>query len=192
MDNISHMTKKLTSQEKLIQAACDLLVEHGGMDFTIRAVASLAGVNHGLIHHYFGGSEGLAVAAVEWYTHGVYSRVRDSLPQTQDRTLLFEHLITQVSQNRDFAKFLLGVSRLSMHMPLVKAKMAEIASLRRKQFSQVLGLGSFEEMELVQATLLGSLLLSQVDPEIKSDQILKSLAKHMDNIELTLNKSSED
>lgn len=47
----------------LIEAAADLFAEKG--DASVRAIAQRAGVNHGLVHHYFGGKDGLRRAVVE-------------------------------------------------------------------------------------------------------------------------------
>ena len=48
----------------LIEAACDMLAEMGPRALSIRNVAERAGVNHGQIHHYFGGKRGLLRAAM--------------------------------------------------------------------------------------------------------------------------------
>lgn len=48
----------------LIDAACDMLAEVGPRVLSIRNVAERAGVNHGQIHHYFGGKRGLLRAAM--------------------------------------------------------------------------------------------------------------------------------
>ncbi|MFK7896255.1 MAG: TetR family transcriptional regulator [Myxococcota bacterium] len=48
----------------LIEAACDMLGEVGPRALSIRNVAERAGVNHGQIHHYFGGKRGLLRAAM--------------------------------------------------------------------------------------------------------------------------------
>lgn len=50
--------------ERLLLAAMDLLAEEGPRHLTVRAVAKRAGVNHGLIHHYFGGKDGLLLEAM--------------------------------------------------------------------------------------------------------------------------------
>ncbi len=47
----------------LIKAACELLAESGPNVMSVRNVANRAGVNHGQVHHYFGGKEGLIEAA---------------------------------------------------------------------------------------------------------------------------------
>lgn len=48
----------------LISAAADLLGEVGPKAMTVRMIARRAGVNHGLVHHYFGGKAQLLEAAM--------------------------------------------------------------------------------------------------------------------------------
>ncbi len=50
----------------LVEAACDMLAEVGPRTLSIRNVAERAGVNHGQIHHYFGGKRGLLRAAMAY------------------------------------------------------------------------------------------------------------------------------
>lgn len=52
------------TEEKLINAAADLLGEVGPRAMSVRAIADRAGVNHGLVHHYFGGKDGLLRASM--------------------------------------------------------------------------------------------------------------------------------
>lgn len=48
----------------LIAAAADLLGEVGPRSVSVRMIAERAGVNHGLVHHYFGGKAELLRAAM--------------------------------------------------------------------------------------------------------------------------------
>lgn len=48
----------------LVEAACDGLAELGPRALSTRSLAERAGVNHGQIHHYFGGKRGLLKAAM--------------------------------------------------------------------------------------------------------------------------------
>lgn len=50
-------------EEHLIEAAIDLLSERSGTGITGREVAERAGVNYGLIHHYFGSKDAVVDAA---------------------------------------------------------------------------------------------------------------------------------
>jgi AcrR family transcriptional regulator len=47
----------------LIEAACEMLAEVGPNAMSVRNVATRAAVNHGQVHHYFGGKQGLIEAA---------------------------------------------------------------------------------------------------------------------------------
>lgn len=51
-------------EEALVVAACKMLAEEGPKAMSVRNVAAAAGVNHGQVHHYFGGKRGLITAAV--------------------------------------------------------------------------------------------------------------------------------
>lgn len=52
------------AEQLLITAAADLLGEIGPNAMTVRMIARRAGVNHGLVHHYFGGKFQLMKAAM--------------------------------------------------------------------------------------------------------------------------------
>src|ERR687885_2660254 len=79
------MTKLVASQsvsarevarEALLDAAERLLIEEGHAGITTRKVAAEAGVNHGLVHYYFGSIEELLFQAMERYTERLLHRQR--------------------------------------------------------------------------------------------------------------------
>ena len=49
--------------DALVEATIDLIIEEG-LNLSVRRVATRAGVNHGLVHNYFGSKDGLIYAAV--------------------------------------------------------------------------------------------------------------------------------
>lgn len=55
--------------EKLLAAACDLLAEVGPRAASVRSIAARAGVNHGLVHHYFGSKDAMLRAAMSRLVH---------------------------------------------------------------------------------------------------------------------------
>ena len=55
-------SKREDVEQKLIQPASELICDLGPNKITIRDIADHAGVNHGQIHHYFGGKKGLLEA----------------------------------------------------------------------------------------------------------------------------------
>jgi AcrR family transcriptional regulator len=64
------------AEEALLDAAERLLVEVGHAGITTRRVAEEAGVNHGLVHYYFGSIENLFVRVLERFTAELTARQR--------------------------------------------------------------------------------------------------------------------
>ena len=60
----------------LLDAAERLLIEEGHAGITTRKVAAEGGVNHGLVHYYFGSIEELLFQAMERYTERLLDRQR--------------------------------------------------------------------------------------------------------------------
>ena len=69
-------TARSTAEEALLDAAERLLVEVGHAGITTRRLAEEAGVNHGLVHYYFGSNENLLVRALERFTERMIERQR--------------------------------------------------------------------------------------------------------------------
>ena len=66
-----------TAEEALLDAAERLLVDVGHAGITTRRLAEAAGVNHGLVHYYFGSNENLLVRALERFTERLITRQRE-------------------------------------------------------------------------------------------------------------------
>lgn len=56
---------RAASEDALVRAAADLFEDVGPHAVSVRAIAERAGVNHGLVHHYFGSKSGLVQAVLE-------------------------------------------------------------------------------------------------------------------------------
>ena len=75
-----HATKtssRSQAEEALLDAAERLLVNVGYAGITTRRLAEEAGVNHGLVHYYFGSNENLLVRALERFTERLIARQRE-------------------------------------------------------------------------------------------------------------------
>jgi AcrR family transcriptional regulator len=64
------------AEEALLDAAERLLVEVGHAGITTRRLADEAGVNHGLVHYYFGSIENLLMRVLERFTAALTARQR--------------------------------------------------------------------------------------------------------------------
>ena len=60
-----------TTKQKILSGARECLVREGHARSTVKRIAHYAGVNHGLLHHYFGSKEELMVALLEQLTENM-------------------------------------------------------------------------------------------------------------------------
>jgi len=65
------------AEEALLDAAERLLADAGYAAITTRRLAEEAGVNHGLVHYYFGSIENVLVQALERFTERLIERQRE-------------------------------------------------------------------------------------------------------------------
>ena len=68
---------RAAAEEALLDAAERLLVGVGHAGITTRRLAEEAGVNHGLVHYYFGSNENLLVCTLERFTRRLIARQRE-------------------------------------------------------------------------------------------------------------------
>jgi AcrR family transcriptional regulator len=69
--------RRAAAEEALLDAAERLLAGAGYAAVTTRRLAEEAGVNHGLVHYYFGSNENLLVHALERFTTRLIARQRE-------------------------------------------------------------------------------------------------------------------
>ena len=65
------------AEEALLDAAERLLIDVGHAGITTRKLAREAGLNHGLVHYYFGSVENVLVRALERFTDRLTQRQRE-------------------------------------------------------------------------------------------------------------------
>ncbi len=79
---------RAASERVLVEAAMACFAEVGPNDVSVRAIAERAGVNHGLVHHYFGSKAGLVDAVVrdvqEYFAEALASGGGVSFMTTED------------------------------------------------------------------------------------------------------------
>jgi AcrR family transcriptional regulator len=78
MSELAHRSPaRSAAEEALLDAAERLLADVGHAGITTRRLAEEAGVNHGLVHYYFGSNEALLVRTLERFTERLIARQRD-------------------------------------------------------------------------------------------------------------------
>ena len=70
-------TARSAAEDALLDAAERLLVDIGYAKITTRRLAEEAGVNHGLVHYYFGSVENVLIRTLERFTERLVARQRE-------------------------------------------------------------------------------------------------------------------
>jgi AcrR family transcriptional regulator len=115
------------AEDALLDAAERLLVEVGYAGITTRRLAEEAGVNHGLVHYYFGSNESLLVRALERFTERMIERQRElyasDLPFVEKWRTAIRYL---VSEDVTYEKVWLELQALAWNNADLRARLARV------------------------------------------------------------------
>jgi AcrR family transcriptional regulator len=115
------------AEDALLDAAERLLVDVGYAGITTRALAEEAGVNHGLVHYYFGSNENLLVRALERFTERLIARQRElyaaDLPFIEKWRTAMRYL---VSEDVTYEKIWLELQALAWNDAGLRARLARV------------------------------------------------------------------
>jgi len=118
---------RLAAEEALLDAAERLLVDVGYAGITTRRLAEEAGVNHGLVHYYFGSNENLLVRALERFTERLIGRQRElygaDMPFVEKWRTAMRYL---VSEDRTYEKIWLELQALAWNNADLRARLARV------------------------------------------------------------------
>jgi len=115
------------AEEALLDAAEGLLVDVGHAGITTRALAEEAGVNHGLVHYYFGSNENLLARALERFTDRLIARQREMYssdePFVEKWRTAMRYL---VSEDLRYEKIWLELQALAWNDPALKSRLVRV------------------------------------------------------------------
>jgi AcrR family transcriptional regulator len=115
------------AEQALLDAAERLLVEVGHAGITTRKLADEAGVNHGLVHYYFGSNENLLVRALERFTERLIARQRAlyaaDVPFVETWRTAMRHL---VEDDHAYEKVWLELQALGWNDPDLRERLARV------------------------------------------------------------------
>ena len=127
MTETAQTPARLAAEEALLDAAERLLVDVGYAGITTRRLAEEAGVNHGLVHYYFGSNENLLVRALERFTERLIDRQRDlyaaDMPFVEKWRTAMRYL---VSEDRTYEKIWLELQALAWNNADLRARLARV------------------------------------------------------------------
>ena len=115
------------AEEALLDAAERLLVEVGYAGITTRRLAEEAGINHGLVHYYFGSNENVLLRALERFTERLIARQRElyalDLPFIEKWRTAMRYLL---SEDATYEKVWLELQALAWNDPALRARLERV------------------------------------------------------------------
>lgn len=127
MDVTKVSTARSAAEGALLDAAERLLVDVGSAGITTRRLAEEAGVNHGLVHYYFGSIENVLVRTLERFTERLIERQRAmyaaDVPFIEKWRTAMRYL---VEEDVRYEKVWLELQALSWNRPELRESLAHI------------------------------------------------------------------
>ena len=118
---------RAAAEEALLDAAESLLAQVGYAGVTTRRLAEEAGVNHGLVHYYFGSNENLLVHMLERFTDRLIARQRElyaaDLPFAEKWRTAMRYL---VNEDVSYQKIWLELQALAWNNPDISERLARV------------------------------------------------------------------
>jgi AcrR family transcriptional regulator len=115
-----------TAEEKLLDAAERLLVDAGHASVTTRRLAQEAGVNHGLVHYYFGSIEHVLVRTLERFTARLIERQRALYAADAPFPEKWRQAMRYLQTDSRYQKIWLELQALSWNRPELRERVARV------------------------------------------------------------------
>jgi len=120
-------TARSAAEEALLDASERLLVDVGYAGVTTRRLAEEAGVNHGLVHYYFGSIENVLIRTLERFTERLTQRQREmyaaDIPFIEKWRTAMRYL---VEEDVRYEKVWLELQALAWNRPEMRERLAPV------------------------------------------------------------------
>lgn len=135
------------AREALIDAAAHLLIAEGYPAVTTRRLAQAAGVNHGLVHYYFGSVERVVIAAAEQATEQLIARQRALYAGDEPFIEKWRAAMQMLEDDlaTGYPKLMFELSAMAWNHPEVRAVTADLNRRWRAVLTEAFA-GAFDEL----------------------------------------------
>jgi AcrR family transcriptional regulator len=114
------------TEQALLDAAERLLFDFGAAATTTRRVAQEAGVNHGLVHYYFGSVEQLLVRVLERFTERLIARQRQLYAADEPFLEKWRTAMAYLEEDRPYQKIWFELQALAWNRPELQERLARV------------------------------------------------------------------
>lgn len=114
------------AESALLDAAERLLVEKGYAGITTRGLAREAGLNHGLVHYYFGSVENVLLRVLERFTERLTQRQRAMYAADMPFIEKWRTAMRYLSEDAPYQKIWLELQALAWNHPELRLSVARV------------------------------------------------------------------
>jgi AcrR family transcriptional regulator len=126
MEQARRTDAREAAESALLDAAERLLVEKGHAAITTRKLASEAGLNHGLVHYYFGSVENVLVRVLKRFTHRLTVRQREMYAADVPFIEKWRTAMRYLSEDAPYQKIWLELQARAWNHPELKQAVADV------------------------------------------------------------------
>ncbi len=158
------------ARSELLDATVAVLSEHGPAEASVKRIAETAGVNHGLVHHYFGSKERLLISALDALDENLSEQV--ATISSKNEAAVFVR--TRFLEDPVVTSVLAALITLSAELPDLRTALHLRLERRARAVANLLNV-SVEQAHALMAASLGAAELSRVHPEIDPTRVTRAL-----------------
>jgi TetR/AcrR family transcriptional regulator len=126
MEQARRTDAREAAESALLDAAERLLLEKGHAAITTRKLAAEAGLNHGLVHYYFGSVERVLVRVLERFTFRLTKRQREMYAADVPFIEKWRTAMRYLSEDAPYQKIWLELQALAWNHPELKHAVADV------------------------------------------------------------------
>ena len=164
----------MNTREKILKGAKDYLLKHGQAGFTIRAIATEADVNKGLVHHYFGSKENLVLELIDYVAILPFEKIKEIIsngPKEEVKKAIVKIFL----QNSELVNMAFEFMYFARHSDKIKEKLRNIARERREFLADYFGIKDSQEKYALNAAIFGIIAFSRVETSVDIEASMTKL-----------------
>lgn len=162
--------ENLPSRERLMYATYRCLIEKGHACTTSKEIAKVAGLNHGLIHHYFGSKENLYISLLDY----MWERIPAILDQVETPREFLRIVLNSDQETYRLDQELMTAAR---SMPGLVKKLEKVHKERKKLVIARLGARNDTDATLFLATIRGAQMICPLDRTANLEELLDRMSE---------------
>jgi AcrR family transcriptional regulator len=124
--NRENFPQRQATEQRFLDAAERLLVEIGYASITTRRLAEEAGVNHGLVHYYFGSMEELFLQVLERFTGRLIDRQRAMYASDLPYVEKWREAMRYLDRDRPYQKVWWELQAMAWNRPEFRKRVEQV------------------------------------------------------------------